>query len=94
MTTKKIEKIGRDAYGLRLDTKQHRAAMLYERGRTPEQVRLMTNDSYTKLIKELEKQGHTVLRNKNTGIVKLIPKKSSKTQEVLHNCQRISSPSD
>lgn len=78
MTTATAKKQARkDEFGLRTDTKTHTAARMFKRGATMSDVKKKTGSAHYNVLKWLERRGHQVTKDKDTGIITVIPKPKS-----------------
>ena len=67
----------KDPFGLRKGTNTHKAATMFAKGATMADVKTKTGSNQYNVVKWLEKQGHKVTRDKETGVITVVPKREA-----------------
>jgi len=70
-TTKTTTK---DKFGLRKGTNTQKAATMFARGSTMANVKAKVGSNQYNVLKWLERQGHKITKDAETGIITVVPK--------------------
>ena len=64
----------KDEFGLRKTTNTSTAASMFKKGCTMQDVKKKTGSNQYNVLKFLERQGHKVSKDKETGVITVTPK--------------------
>lgn len=67
----------RDKFGLRKGTNTAKAATMFRKGATMAEVKTKTGSNQYNVLAWLKKQGHEIIKDKETGMITVVPKPES-----------------